>query len=127
MTHSDLVFKAYFHNYFMSCYKQKSSLIYRNLKDFTCLPKEHGQTGWEGVIANRNRSQGFTKYFSFHCLSSFGGGFTVVFTFFLFLKQVYAHADSIYLSAIKLPVITLRIIKYLLQQEEPSKRPPDKK
>lgn len=47
--------------------------------------------------------------------------------FSLFFKQVYAHTDSIYLSASKLLVITLRIIKYSLPQEEPSESPPVKK
>lgn len=94
MTHSNLVFRTYFHNYFLSCYKQKSSLTYRNLKGFTWLPKEHGQTGREGVKENRNRSQGFTEYFSFHCLSSFVVVVTVVvFTFFLFLNK-YMHTQT---------------------------------
>lgn len=66
---------------------KKSSFIYRNLKGFTCLLKEQGQTGWVGVNENRNRFQGFTEYFSFHCLSSFVVVVTVVaFTFFFFFK-----------------------------------------
>lgn len=78
----------------MSRYKQKSSLTSRNLKGFTCLPKEHGQTGWEGVKENRNRFQDFTEYISFHCLSSFVVVVTVVvFTSFLFLNQ-YMHMQT---------------------------------
>lgn len=77
----------------MSCYKQKSSLTYRNLKGFTCLPKEHGQTGWDCIKENRNRSQGFTEYFSFHCLSSSVVVTVVVFTFFLFLNK-YMHTQT---------------------------------
>lgn len=124
MTYSDLVFKAYFHNYFMSCYKQKILPHLQELKRFY-LPAKRARPDRVGGCYSKQEQ--IPKYFSFHCLSSFGGGFTVVFTFFLSFKQVYAHADSIYLSAIKLPVITLRIIKYLLQQEEPGKRPPEKK
>lgn len=72
----------------MSCYKQKSSLTYRNLQGFTCLPKEHGQTEWEGAKENTNRSQGFTEYFSFHCWPSFVVVVTVVvFIFFLFVNK----------------------------------------
>jgi len=93
MTHSDLVFKVCFHNYFMSCYKQNSSLTYRNLNGFTCLPKEHGQTGWEGVKEDRNTSQGFTECFSFHCLSSSAVVTVVVFTFFVFLNK-YTHTQT---------------------------------
>lgn len=92
------------------------------------LPKEHGQTGWKSAKENRNRSQGFTEYFNFHCLLSFVVvTVTVVVFTFSFFKQVYAHTDSIYLSASKLLVITLRIIKYSLPQEEPSESPPVKK
>lgn len=122
LTHNVSVFKLHFNYYFMTCYKQKSSLTYSNSKGFTCLTKEHGQTGWEGAEEDRNRSQGYTEHFSFHCLvvvlllSLF---FSAFFPFFS--KQVFAHTVSICLSASKVFVITLKIIQYSLPQDEPSK------
>lgn len=74
----------------MSCYKQKSSLIYRNLKDFTCLPKEHGQTGWEGVIANRNRSQSISAFTACLVLVVV----LLLFSPFFFLLNKYMHMQT---------------------------------
>lgn len=93
MTQSVLVFKAYFNNYFMACYKQKSSLTYRDLKGFTCQKSMARQGGrvLRRTGTDPKASQNISTFIA--CLVLLLLLSLLLFSLFLFLNK-YMHTQT---------------------------------